>query len=160
MRFLNFCRKIMLRIGKVVKIENRLLDKFFFDWFSRPCSNPLSEAFVMVHNSDNFFVSTRSIHRRTLLWIYFWLKYFLKDKLGTLRTQKMTKIDEFLLKFVFCCVEGCRFEPHSWGRGFESRNETRFFFTGFRSHVSLGKNTGFRFTRIEEQNNFMFERKL
>ena len=68
MRFLNFCQKIHFIIGKVVKIENRLLDQFFLDGFSRPGSNPLSEAFIMDTNSANFFVSTRSIQRGTLLW--------------------------------------------------------------------------------------------
>ena len=42
MRFFNFCRKIHFRIGKVVKTENRLLDQFFLDGFSRPGSNPVS----------------------------------------------------------------------------------------------------------------------
>ena len=68
MKFLIFYQKIILRIGKVMKIENRLLDQFFFDGFSRPGSNPLSEAFIMDTNSANFFVSTRSIQRGTLLW--------------------------------------------------------------------------------------------
>ena len=55
MRFLNFCQKIHFIIGKVVKTENRLFDKFFLDRFSRQGSNPLSEAFIMDQNSTNFF---------------------------------------------------------------------------------------------------------
>ena len=82
----------------------------------------------------------------------------MQNKLETWRTQKMSKNRWILVKCVLVVCEGCRFESHSWrrrvnllffgrnlfcfcvgGRGFESRKEARFFLTGFRSHVSLGK---------------------
>ena len=71
MRFLNFCRKIILRIGKVLETANQLFCTSLYDGFSRPGSNPASEAFIMDLNSVNAVFSTRSIHRGTLLWIYF-----------------------------------------------------------------------------------------